>query len=46
MNVSMEAEDIVGVRHQVTTGENTVNLEDFMCAVVTVIFGVSNSVRL
>jgi hypothetical protein len=45
-NVSTEAEDIVGIRHQATTGEDIANCEDFMCAVVTVIFGVCNSVRL
>jgi hypothetical protein len=39
-NVSTETEDIVEIRHQATTGE------DFMCAVVTVIFGVCNSERL
>jgi hypothetical protein len=39
-NVNTEAEDIVGIRHRATTGE------DCMCAVVTVIFGVCNSVRL
>jgi hypothetical protein len=45
-NVSAEAEDIVGVRHPATTGEGIANWEDFMCAVVTVIFGVCNSIRL
>jgi hypothetical protein len=45
-NVSTEAEDIVGIRRQATTGEDTADWEDFMSAVVTVIFGVCNSVRL
>jgi hypothetical protein len=39
--VSMEAEDIVGIYHQATTGEDIANWEDFMCVVVTVIFGVT-----
>jgi hypothetical protein len=39
-NVSMEAEDIVGIRHQATIGEEIANWEDFVCAVVTVFFGV------
>jgi hypothetical protein len=38
-NVSPEAEDIVKIRHQATS-EDT---KDFMCAMVTVIFGVCNS---
>jgi hypothetical protein len=42
-NLSTEAEDIVGVRHQATTGEDIDNREDFMCAVVRVIFGVCTS---
>jgi hypothetical protein len=37
-NVSTEAEDIVGIRHPATTGENVANWEDFMYAEVTVIF--------
>jgi hypothetical protein len=41
-NVSTEAEDIVGNRHQATT-EDIANREDFIYAVVTVIFGVCNS---
>jgi hypothetical protein len=41
--VSTEVEDIVGMRHQATTGEDIANWQDFMCAVVTVIFGVCNS---
>jgi hypothetical protein len=45
-NVSMEAEHIVGIHHQVTSGEDIANCENFMCAVFTVIFGVCNSVRL
>jgi hypothetical protein len=40
-NVSMEAEDIVEIRHQATTDENIADN-----AVVTIIFGVCNSVRL
>jgi hypothetical protein len=45
-NVSMEAEDIVGICHQATTSKDIANWEDFMCAVVTVIFGMSTSMRL
>jgi hypothetical protein len=45
-NVSTEAEDTVEIRYQATTGEDIANWEDFTCAVVTVIFGVCNSVRL
>jgi hypothetical protein len=45
-NVSTEAEDTVGTRRQATTGEDIENWEDFMCAVVTLIFGVCNSVTL
>jgi hypothetical protein len=45
-NVSSNAEDIVAIRHQATTGEDIANWEDFMCAAVTVILGVRNSVRL
>jgi hypothetical protein len=37
------AQDIVRIRYQETTSEAW---EDFMCAVVTAIFGVYNSVRL
>jgi hypothetical protein len=44
--MSTEAEDIVGIRHQATTSEDIANWENFMCAVVTVMFGVRNSVRL
>jgi hypothetical protein len=33
-NMSMEAEDIVGIRHQATTGEGTANREDLVHAVV------------
>jgi hypothetical protein len=44
--LSTEAEDIVEICHQATTGEDKANWEDFMCAVVTVIFGVYNSVRI
>jgi hypothetical protein len=45
-NVSTEAESNVGIRHRATTGEDIANWGDFMCAVVTVIFGVCNSLRL
>jgi hypothetical protein len=45
-NVSTEAEDIVETRHQTTISEDIANWEDFMCAVVTVIFGVCNLARL
>jgi hypothetical protein len=45
-NVAAEAKDIVRIRHQATTGEDTADLKDFMYAVVTVISGVCNSVRL
>jgi hypothetical protein len=33
-NVSTEAEDIVGFRHQATTGEDTAGREDLMCSIV------------
>jgi hypothetical protein len=33
-NVSTEAEDIVGIRRQPTTGEDTANCEDIVSAVV------------
>jgi hypothetical protein len=45
-NVSKEAEDMVEIRHQATTGEDVANGEDFMCAVIIVIFGVCNSERM
>jgi hypothetical protein len=45
-NVKTEAEAIVGIRHQETTGEDLANWEDFICGVVTGIFEVCNSVRL
>jgi hypothetical protein len=45
-NVSTEPEGIIGVRRQQTTGEDTTEREDFMCAMVTVNFGVCNSVRM
>jgi hypothetical protein len=45
-NVSTEAEDIIGTRRQATSGEDIAKRQDFMCAVVTVIFGACNSVRL
>jgi hypothetical protein len=32
--VSMEAEDSVGIRHQATNGEDTVDLEDLLRAVL------------
>jgi hypothetical protein len=41
-NVITEAEDIFVIRHQATTGEDIANSENFMCAVVTVSFGVCN----
>jgi hypothetical protein len=44
--VNTEAEDIVGIRHQATTGDDIANWGGFICAVLTVIFGVCNSVRL
>jgi hypothetical protein len=44
--VSTEVEDIVGIRHHATTGEDMANSEDIMCVVVTVIFGMCNSVKL
>jgi hypothetical protein len=45
-NVGMEANDIVGIHHKATTGEDIANREDFICAVFTVIFGMCNSMRL
>jgi hypothetical protein len=45
-NVSTEAEDIVKTRNQATTATDIANSEEFMCAVVTVIFGECNLVRL
>jgi hypothetical protein len=39
-NVSTEAEDIVSIRNQATIGEDIANWEDFIYAVVTVIFEV------
>jgi hypothetical protein len=44
--VNTEAEDIEGTRRQATTGEHTANWQDFMCAVVRVIFGMCNSVSV
>jgi hypothetical protein len=32
--VSTDAEDIVEIRHQATTGEDTANCEDLPCAVM------------
>jgi hypothetical protein len=43
--VSTEAEGIVWIRHQVTTGEDTANWEDFMYAVVKVICEVCRTVK-
>jgi hypothetical protein len=34
--VITERENIVGIRYHATTAEDTANLEDFICAVVTV----------
>jgi hypothetical protein len=34
--VSKEAEDIVGIRYQTTTGENIPNWEEWMCGVVKI----------
>jgi hypothetical protein len=45
-NMSTEAEDTVRIRHQPAAGEDVANGEEFVCAVVTVMFGVCNSVRL
>jgi hypothetical protein len=44
-NMSTEAENLLGC-HKATTGEDIANCEDFICAVVTLIFGVCNSVRM
>jgi hypothetical protein len=33
-NVSTEAEDIVGIRQQATTGKGTTLREDLVCAIV------------
>jgi hypothetical protein len=44
-NMSMEAEDIVRIRHQATTGEDIANWEDFVCAVVIVISEVCTTVK-
>jgi hypothetical protein len=33
-NVSTEAEDIVEIRHQATTGEDTAGWEDLVCPLV------------
>jgi hypothetical protein len=33
-NVSTEAEDIVGIRHQATTGEDAAGVEDLVCSIV------------
>jgi hypothetical protein len=43
-NVSVEAEDIVGIHHQATTGEDIAICKDFMSAVVTEICEVSRTV--
>jgi hypothetical protein len=44
--VGKETEDIIGIRHQAKNGEDIGYWKDFMCAVVTGVFGVCNSVRL
>jgi hypothetical protein len=41
--LSTEAKNIFGIRHQATTGEDKATWEDFMCAVIAVIFVVCNS---
>jgi hypothetical protein len=33
-NVSTETEDIFGICHQATTGENTVGSEDLVCPIM------------
>jgi hypothetical protein len=33
-NGSTEAEDIIGIHHQATTGEDTAGLEDLVCPIV------------
>jgi hypothetical protein len=43
---STEAEDIVKIRHRVTTGEDKAYWRDLMCVEVTVVFRVCNSERL
>jgi hypothetical protein len=43
--VSPEADDIIGNRHQATTGEYIADCEDFIYAVVTVICEVCRTVR-
>jgi hypothetical protein len=45
-NVSTEAENIVEISHETMTNDDIAKFEDFMCAVVIVIFGVCNSVRV
>jgi hypothetical protein len=35
-NMRTEAERIVKIRHQATTGEDTADLEEFICDVITV----------
>jgi hypothetical protein len=45
-SMSTKTEDIVVIRHQATTGEDIANWEELICAVVTVIFGMHNPVRL
>jgi hypothetical protein len=44
--VNTEAQNIVGIRNQATTGEDIANWEDFVYTAVIVMFGVCNSVRL
>jgi hypothetical protein len=34
----MEAEDSVGICHQAVTGEDIADWEEFICAMITVIF--------
>jgi hypothetical protein len=43
--MSTEADDIVGIRHQATTGDYIADCEDFVCAVVTVICEVCRTAR-
>jgi hypothetical protein len=44
-NVSREAEDIVRIHLQTTTGEDIAKCEDFIYAVVTIICEVCRTVR-
>jgi hypothetical protein len=45
-DIDTEAKYIVGIHYQAITGEDEANCEDFICAIVTVISRVCNSVRL